>query len=175
MFHDVLLVVHDVLQCLTCVSWCFTMFNKVLWCLASRATNAVAASAPADRESAAGIGDNYAEIGYNSAEIGDGAAGIVDIAANSDPMLNSVLNGDGVTLFLEEKFQRGDCIEFWSACSSFPVKTKVRYIIFFSSSFSIFYVEALDVFHVASSLNGILISIYLFKTLKNTFLKRKNK
>ena len=46
---------------------------------------------------------------------------------------------------------------------------------FFSSSFSIFYVEALDVFHVASSLNGILESIYLFKTLKSTFLKRKNK
>ena len=53
------------------------MFNNVL-CLASRATNAVAATAPADHESAAGIGDN-------SAEIGDGAAGIVDIAANVIP------------------------------------------------------------------------------------------
>ena len=60
------------------------MFNNVLWCLASRATNAVAASAPAaaDRESATGICDDSAEIGDNSAEIGDGAAGI---AANMIP------------------------------------------------------------------------------------------
>ena len=53
------------------------MFNNVL-CLASRATNGVVASAPADRDSAAGIGDN-------SAEIGDGSAGIVGIAANVIP------------------------------------------------------------------------------------------
>ena len=38
----------------------------------------IGAGAAADRESAAGIGDN-------SAEIGDGAAGIVDIAANVIP------------------------------------------------------------------------------------------
>ena len=54
------------------------MFNNVLWCLASHATISVAASAPADH-------DNYAEIGDKSAEIGDGAAGIVDIAANVIP------------------------------------------------------------------------------------------
>ena len=35
--HDVSLVVHDVSRCFTCVL-CFTMFNNVLWCLASRAT-----------------------------------------------------------------------------------------------------------------------------------------
>ena len=61
------------------------MFNNVLWCLASRATNGVGARTAADRGSAAGIGDNSAEIGDNSAEIGDGAAGIVDIAANVIP------------------------------------------------------------------------------------------
>ena len=61
------------------------MFKNVLWYLLSRATNAVAARVAADRESAAGIGDNSAEIGDNSAEIGDGAAGIVDIAANVIP------------------------------------------------------------------------------------------
>ena len=59
------------------------MFNNVLWCLVSRATIGIAASAAAadrlrDRDNAAGIGDN-------SAEIGDGAAGIVNIAANVIP------------------------------------------------------------------------------------------
>ena len=53
------------------------MFNNVL-CLASRAMIEVAASVPADRDNAAGIGDN-------SAEIGDGATLIVDIAANVIP------------------------------------------------------------------------------------------
>ena len=92
---------YDVSQCFTCVSWCFTTFNNVLWCLASRATigDRAAADRLRDRDSAAGIGDNSAEIGDNSAEIGDnsaeigdnsaeivdGAAGIVDIAANVIP------------------------------------------------------------------------------------------
>ena len=57
------------------------MFNNVS-CLASRATNGVAATAAADRlrdhDNAAGIGDN-------SSEIGDGATDIVDIAANVIP------------------------------------------------------------------------------------------
>ena len=65
------------------------MFNNVLWCLASRATIGVAASAASDRlrdrDNTAGIVDNSAEIGDNSAEIGDGAAGIVDIPANVIP------------------------------------------------------------------------------------------
>ena len=89
MYHNVLHVFHDVLLCFTCVSWCFTMFNNVLWCLASRATIGV-------RANAAGMGDNSAEIGDNSAEIGDDAAGIVftPLACESDHMLNSVLNGD---------------------------------------------------------------------------------
>ena len=91
-FHDVLLVVHDVLrcitmfcdvsQCFTCVSWYFIMFNNVLWCLASRATNRGATSAAADRLRDRG---NVAVIGDNSKEIGDDAAGIVDIAANVIP------------------------------------------------------------------------------------------
>ena len=63
------------------------MFNNVLWCLASRATIRVAASATAQPPPpiTSGIGDNSAEIGDNSAEICDGAAGIVDIAANVIP------------------------------------------------------------------------------------------
>ena len=58
------------------------MFNNVLWCLASRATIGVAASAPTGRLRDR---DNSAEIGDNSAEIGDGAAGIVDIPENVIP------------------------------------------------------------------------------------------
>ena len=53
-----------------------------------------------DRDNAAGIGDN-------SAEIGDGAAGIVDIAANVIPSQTPSWMETGVTLFLEDKFQRG--------------------------------------------------------------------
>ena len=51
--------------------------------------------------------DNTAGIGVNSAEIGDGAAGIVDIAANVIPCWTPSWMETGVTLFLEEKFQRG--------------------------------------------------------------------
>ena len=58
------------------------MFNNLLWCLPSRATIGVAASAAADRLRDS---DNAAGIGDNSAEIGDGSAGIVDIAANVIP------------------------------------------------------------------------------------------
>ena len=53
-----------------------------------------------DRDNAAGIGDN-------SAEIGDDAAGIVDIAANVIPSQTPSWMETGVTLFLEDKFQRG--------------------------------------------------------------------
>ena len=90
------------------------MFNNVLWCLASRATIGVAASATARPPIASGIGDNSAEIGdnpaeigYNSAEIGDDAAEIVDIAANVIPSQTPSRMETGVTLFLEDKFQRG--------------------------------------------------------------------
>ena len=102
--HDVSLVVHNVSQCLTCVSWCFSMFNNVLWCLASRATIGITASAAADR-----LRHRYnaAGIGNNSAEIGDDAAGIVDIAANVISCYTPSWMGTGVTLFLEDNFQRG--------------------------------------------------------------------
>ena len=53
-----------------------------------------------DRDNAAGIGDS-------SAEISDDAAGIVDIAANMIPNQTPSLMETGVTLFLEDKFQRG--------------------------------------------------------------------
>ena len=53
-----------------------------------------------DRDNATGIGDNSAEIGDSSAEIGD-------IAANVIPGLTSSWMETGVTLFLEDKFQRG--------------------------------------------------------------------
>ena len=84
MYHNVLHVFHDVL-------WCFTMFNNVLWSLASRATIGVAASATADRlrdrDNAAGIGDKIRrnrrwhrrDRRYRH---------------ERDPMRNSVLNGD---------------------------------------------------------------------------------
>ena len=67
-----------------------------------------------DRDNATGIGDNSAEIGdnnteigYNSAEIGDDAGGIVNIAANVIPSQTPSRMETGVTLFLEDKFQRG--------------------------------------------------------------------
>ena len=60
-----------------------------------------------DRGISAGIGDNSAGIADDSAEIGDGAAGIVDIAANVIPCWTPSWMEIGVTLFLEDKFQRG--------------------------------------------------------------------
>ena len=73
-----------------------------------------------DRDNATGIGDNSAEIsdnpaetGYNSAEIGDDAAGIVDIAANLIPSQTPSRMETGVTLLVEDKFQRG-----WLATNS---------------------------------------------------------
>ena len=53
-----------------------------------------------DRDNDAGIGDNYAEIG-------DDAAGIVDITANVIPSQTPSWMETGVTLFLDDKFQRG--------------------------------------------------------------------
>ena len=80
-FKSVLLVVHEVLRCITMFYMYFIMFYYVLWCLASRATIGGTTSATADRlrdrDNAAGISDN-------STGIGD-AAGIVDIAANVIP------------------------------------------------------------------------------------------
>ena len=67
MFHDVLLLVHDVLWHFTMyqnVCKCFMMFNNVLRCLVSRATIGIAASATAvclrDSDNATGINDNAA-------------------------------------------------------------------------------------------------------------------
>ena len=90
-------------QRFTCVSCCFTMFNNVLWCLASRGTIGDRASADRlrDRDNAAGIGDN-------SAEIGDDSAGIANITANVIPSQTRSWMETGVTLFLEDKFQRGN-------------------------------------------------------------------
>ena len=46
---------YDVSQCFTCVSWCFTMFNNVLWCLASCTTIGGAESATSRPPIASGI------------------------------------------------------------------------------------------------------------------------
>ena len=81
MFYLWLMMSYDVSR-FTCLSWCFTMFNNVLWCLVSCATIGVAASATADRLRDS---DNTAGIGNNSAEIGNGTTGFVDIAANVIP------------------------------------------------------------------------------------------
>ena len=76
------------------------MFYYVLQCLVSRATigDCAAADRLRDRDNATGIGDNTAGISDNSAEIGNNAAGIGNIH-KSDPMLNSVLNGDWSNCF----------------------------------------------------------------------------
>ena len=71
MYHNVLHVFHDVLQC-------FMMFSKSRNDRRRRTGDRAAADRLRDRDNSAGIGDN-------SAEIGDGAAGIVDIAANVIP------------------------------------------------------------------------------------------
>ena len=83
---------HDVSQCFTSVS-CFTMFNNVSRCLVSRATIG------RDRDNAAGIGDN-------SSEIGDDAEGS-SILRESDPMLNSILNGDWSNSVPGRQFPKG--------------------------------------------------------------------
>ena len=89
MFYQWFTMFYDVLQCFTSVSWCFTMFDNVLWSLASRATTDVDDRAAAehlrDRDNAAGVGDNSAGIGDSSVEIGDDDAGIADIAAKVTP------------------------------------------------------------------------------------------
>ena len=92
MYHNVLHLFHDVLLCLT--------FNNVL-CLASRAT--IGDRAAADRLRDRG---NAAEIGDNSTKKSNDAAGIVDISANVIPSLTPSWMETGVTLFLEDKFQR---------------------------------------------------------------------
>ena len=71
MYHNVLHVFHDVLQC-------FMMFSESRNDRRRRIGDRAAADRLRDRDNSAGIGDN-------SAEIGDGAAGIVDIAANMIP------------------------------------------------------------------------------------------
>ena len=65
-----------------------------------RIGDSAAADRLRDRDNAAGIGDN-------SAEISDNAVGIVDIAANVIPSQTLSWMECGVTLFLEDKFQRG--------------------------------------------------------------------
>ena len=108
-FHDVLLVVHDVLWHFTMFYKCFMMFYYVWQCLVSHATIGIAASATADhlwnRDNAAGIvansaeiGNNSVEIGDNSAEIGDAAAGIINIAAKVIPCITLSWMETGVTL-----------------------------------------------------------------------------
>ena len=71
MYHNVLHVFHDVLQC-------FMMFNESRNNRRRRISDRAAADHLRDRDNSAGIGNN-------SAEIGDGAAGIVDITANVIP------------------------------------------------------------------------------------------
>ena len=71
MYHNVLHVFRDVLQC-------FIMFSESLNDRRHRIGDRAAPDRLRDRDNSAGIGDN-------SAVIGDGAAGIVDIAANVIP------------------------------------------------------------------------------------------
>ena len=78
MFHNVLHVFHDVLQC-------FMMYSESRNDRRRRIGARAAADRLRDRDNAAGISDNSAEFGDNSTEIGDGTAGIVDIAANMIP------------------------------------------------------------------------------------------
>ena len=83
------------------------MFSKSRNDRRRRIGDRAAADRLRDRGNATGIGDNSAEIGDNSAEIGDEAAGVVDIAANVIPSQTPSWMETGVTLFLEDKFQRG--------------------------------------------------------------------
>ena len=72
----------------------------------------VAADRLKDRDNVAGIGDN-------SAEIGDDAAGIVDITANVIPSQIPSWMETGVTLFLEDKFQRRrQVVQYGSGCGA---------------------------------------------------------
>ena len=86
------------------------MFNHVLRCFVSRATIGIAASAPADR-----LRDrnNVALIGDNFTEIGNDDAGIVEYRLESDPMLNSILNGDWSNFVLGRQFPKGVGVPLW--------------------------------------------------------------
>ena len=102
--------VHDVLRCITMFDKCFMMFYYVLWCLLSRATTADTASAtawPPITSAIATTPQGVEEIFLIAEEIGDDAAGIVDIAAKVTPCWTPSWMETGVTLFLEDKFQRG--------------------------------------------------------------------
>ena len=72
-----------------------------------------------DSDNIAGIGDNSTEISYNSAGIGDNSAEVGDDTAacrdrryrhESDPMLNSTLNGDWSNFVHGRQFPKGECI-----------------------------------------------------------------
>ena len=78
MFHDVELVVHDVLHVFHEVLLCFMKLSESRNDRRRRIGARAAVDRLRDR-------DNSAEIGDNSAEIGEGAAGIVDFAANVIP------------------------------------------------------------------------------------------
>ena len=71
MYHNVLHVFHDVLQC-------FMMFSESRNDRRRRIGDRAAADRLRDRDNSAGIGNNSAGIGNNS-------AGIVDIAADVIP------------------------------------------------------------------------------------------
>ena len=75
------------------------MFSELRKDRRRRIGDRVAADRLTDRDNVAGIGDNFTEIG-------DDAAGIVDIAANVIKSQIPSWMETGVTLFLEDKFQR---------------------------------------------------------------------
>ena len=82
MYHNVLQVFHDVLLCLT-------MFSESCNDRHRRIVDRVAVDRLRDHDNAAGIGDNSAEIGNDAIARRDRR-----YRSKSNPMLNSVLNGD---------------------------------------------------------------------------------
>ena len=83
---------HDVSQCFTSVSWCFTKSNYVLRCLVSRATIGIGNRGPPIASGIATTPQGLAVTPQKSVMTPQGMDSLY--CRESDPMLNSILNGD---------------------------------------------------------------------------------
>ena len=136
------------------VKVCLTMFSKLHNDRRRHIGNRAAADRLRDGDNASGIGDN-------SAEIGDGAVGSRDrrYPCERDPILNSVKE-TGVTLFLEDKFQRGG-FQGQGQCFLIGLSCSIPTIVFYSFSLSV-----LSVYRLMLWCWGLRMSLWMFGHLQ---------
>ena len=106
-----------------------------------------------DRDNAAGIGDNSSEIGDNYAEIGDNAAARRDrrYRRESDPIINSVLNGDWSNSVPGRQFPKGprgssstryvNSLQRTALATSHATASKVHFVLWVGRSNSYFHLS----------------------------------